>query len=72
MSYHILFVKCTLNAYVAGNLVKIKKSKNEACLYQRQIKFKDNQNVTLHELKATLKRGYNWLHICGVMPVFLF
>ncbi len=32
--------------------------------------WKDNQNVTFHELKSILKKGYNWLHICGAMLVF--
>ncbi len=32
----------------------------------------DNRNVTFHELKLTLKIGYNWLHIWGLMLVFLF
>ncbi len=25
---------------------------------------------TFDELKSTLKIGYNWLHICGIMLVF--
>ncbi len=33
---------------------------------------KDNQHVTFHELKSTLKIGYNWLHICRVMLIYLF
>ncbi len=37
-----------------------------------QLFWKDYQNVTFHELKSTLKKGYNWLHIWGVMVVFLF
>ncbi len=52
MSYYILFDHIFVlsysthiwNAYVAGNLLKIK-------------------SATLHELKSTLKIGYNWLHI---------
>ncbi len=36
-----------------------------------QLFWKSNQNATFHELKSTLKIGYNWLHICGVMLVFL-
>ncbi len=38
----------------------------------RSIILKDYQNVKFHEPKLTLKIGYNWLHICGVMIVFLF
>ncbi len=38
---------------------------------QVQLFRKDSQNVTFHELKSTLKIGNNWLHICGVMLVFL-
>ncbi len=60
------------NAYVAGNLLKIKNRKNEACLEQRQNKDKDNQDVAFREFKSTLKIGYNWLHICGVMLDFRF
>ncbi len=45
MSYHILFEGINFvlsdstpiwNAYVGANLLKMKKRKNEACLYQRQ------------------------------------
>ncbi len=31
----------------------------------------NDQKVTFHELKSTLKKGYNWLHIWGVMIIFL-
>ncbi len=37
-----------------------------------QVFLKDTKTVTFHQLKSTLKIGYNWLHICGVMLVFLF
>ncbi len=45
MSYHIVFEGCCFalsysthiwDAYVAGNLLKIKNPKNEACLSQRE------------------------------------
>ncbi len=38
----------------------------------RSIIWKYNKNVTFCELKLTLKIGYNLLHICRVMLVFLF
>ncbi len=37
-----------------------------------QLFWNDNQNVTFHELKSTLKIGYNWLDIFGFMLVFCF
>ncbi len=33
---------------------------------------KDDQNVSFHELEKTLTISYNWLHIWGVMLIFLF
>ncbi len=33
---------------------------------------KDYRNGAFHKLKSILKEGLNWLHICGVMLVFLF
>ncbi len=44
----------------------ITKTKHVHVLWQ------DNQKVTRHELKQTLKRAQNWLHIWGVMLIFLF
>ncbi len=32
---------------------------------------KGNQKKAFHELKQALKIGYNWMHILGVMLVFL-
>ncbi len=39
---------------------------------QVQLFWKDDQNLTFHELKSTLKKGYNRLHVCGAMLIFLF
>ncbi len=57
------------NAYIAANLLKIKKEKKKkhACN-----KDKTHSIIFFHELKSTLKIGYNWLHIWGVMKVFRF
>ncbi len=38
---------------------------------QVQLFWNDNENVTFHELKSTLIICYYWLHICGVLLVFL-
>ncbi len=62
------------NAYVAGNLLKLKNWKKWSMPTTKTKHFhlfwKDSQNVTFHEPKSTLKIGYNWYHICGVMLVF--
>ncbi len=39
---------------------------------QVQLFWNDSQKVTFHELKKHLKLSYSWLHIWGVMVVFLF
>ncbi len=56
--------------------LEIINAKHEACPKKDKtcsiILKKDYLNVTFHKLKSTLKNGYNWLHICGVMVVFLF
>ncbi len=38
----------------------------------RQLCWRDDQNVTFHELKSTLEIGLNRLYTCEVMLVFLF
>ncbi len=38
----------------------------------RLIILKRSQKVTFQELKKQLKLGYNWLHIWGIIIVFLF
>ncbi len=83
MSYHILFEGIYFalsysthiwNAYIAGNLLKIKKQEKWSMPITRtkhvHLFWKDKQNVTFHELISTLKIGYNWLNICGVMLDF--
>ncbi len=81
MSYHMLFEGmhfavsysthiCHVN--VAGNLLQMEKKKH-AYSKDKHVKlfFKDNPNVMVHAYKLILKIGNNWLHISGVMLMFL-
>ncbi len=45
-------------------ICRLKFIKNKKTGQMKHAYNKDNQNVTFHELKSTLKIGYNWSHIC--------